>query len=133
MTRRVVAALALALGLVVAGVAVAVAAYDEAPAAAPAPARPIAPPEPVLTPQPVDLTGATDAAHGPRWLRSGRTELRLACDAAPLLEPGERRRYAMRATVPGQAVGGAVLLTWGFVDDIAEGPAQEWVDLIPTP
>lgn len=82
-----------------------------------------------LRPCPGYAQQALDTGHdlAQEWHRP--RVLRLACDDDPLLRPGERRRYAMRLTVPADAIGSELLVAWGLVDNVSEGPAQQWIGL----
>lgn len=57
----------------------------------------------------------------------GSSSFRLNCDAHPFLLPGESRRYAMRLTVPAALSGEEALFVWGFVDNMPDYDAQQWV------
>lgn len=59
----------------------------------------------------------------------GRSVYRLNCDDAPLLGPGQSRRYAMRLEVPATVTGEEVMVRWGFIDELPDDGAQQWVTL----
>jgi hypothetical protein len=62
-------------------------------------------------------------------VKGGDSSFRLNCDADPILLPAESRRYAMRVVVPGVVTGDEALFTWGFVDNMPDYEAQNWVRL----
>ena len=76
--------------------------------------------------QEVQVLGAGLSAEP---VRGGETRFRLSCDGRPRLRPGEQRTYAMRLVVPDGISGDEVLVTWGFVDNLPDYEAQEWVQL----
>lgn len=76
--------------------------------------------------QEVQVVGAGMAAEP---VEGGRTEFRLNCDAHPTLSPGEARRFAMRLVLPDSLPGNEVLFSWGFVDNMPDYSAQQWVEL----
>lgn len=76
--------------------------------------------------QEVLVVGAGMAAES---VNGGESAFRLNCDAAPILLPAESRRYAMRLVVPDVVTGDEVLFTWGFLDNMPDYEAQEWIRL----
>lgn len=65
-------------------------------------------------------------------VRGGTSSYRLNCDAAPILQPDESRRYAMLIEVPSNLADGEVLFRWGFVDNMPDYGGQRWVPLSTT-
>lgn len=91
-----------------------------------------------ITEDPVDLqpcggyrqeVQVVGAGMGAEPIDGGRTDFRLNCDADPTLAPGEARRFAMRLELPDWLPGNEVLFSWGFVDNMPDYSAQQWVPL----
>ena len=76
--------------------------------------------------QEVQAVGSGMAAER---VEGGESQFRLNCDELPRLRPGEQRTYAMRLVVPEGIPGNEVLFTWGFIDNMPDYQAQEWVGL----
>lgn len=76
--------------------------------------------------QEVQIVGAGMAAEP---VSGGESTFRLNCDGAPILLPAQSRRYAMRLVVPADATGDEILFTWGFLDNMPDYEAQDWIQL----
>ena len=66
---------------------------------------------------------------GAEPVEGGESQFRLNCDGSPRLRPGEQRTYAMRLVVPDGLPGNEVLFIWGFIDNMPDYQAQEWIGL----
>ncbi|WP_091021732.1 hypothetical protein [Nocardioides szechwanensis] len=76
--------------------------------------------------QEVQVVGAGLAAEP---VEGGESRFRLNCDESPRLRPDEQRSYAMRLVAPEGLSGDEILVTWGFIDNLPDFEAQQWLVL----